>query len=34
MKNELLNALLRISMNGPPTNIMPEAEHLIRIVIE
>ena len=33
MKNELLNALLHISMNGPTTN-MPELEHLIRIVVE
>ena len=33
MKNDLLNALLHISMNGPPVN-SPEAEHLISRVVE
>ena len=33
MKNDLLNALLHISMNGPPVN-SPEAEHLISKVVE
>ena len=33
MKNDLLNALLHISMNGPPVN-SPEVEHLISRVVE
>ena len=33
MKSELLNALLRISMNGPAAN-SPEAEQLINRVVE
>ena len=33
MKNDLLNALLHISMNGPLVN-SPEAEHLISRVVE
>ena len=33
MKNDLLNALLHVSMNGPPVN-SPEAEHLISRVVE
>ena len=33
MKNDLLNALLHISMNGPPVN-SPKVEHLISRVVE
>ena len=33
MKSDLLNALLYISMSGPPVN-SPEAEHLISRVVE
>ena len=33
VKNDLLNALLHISMNGPPAN-RPEAEPLINRVVD